>query len=235
MKKLLLVFVFILALKSHSQQQELLETTWYLQEVVLDGVSYPVVNNDEVSGVQLYFYPEFDGFNFETQVCNGGFGQISFNEETQNSSFDLWYFVATLIMCQQFENNTFEGHYFWFFWESESTSFPAVFDYEIFGESENRTLIITNEFGNQVIYSSQNMSVSQFENYRIVVYPNPVSDVLQITGATVKSVTVTDISGKTIITSKSENIDFSGFKQGIYFVKIEDENGFATTKKVVRK
>ena len=56
------------------------------------------------------------------------------------------------------------------------------------------------------------------------LFPNPVQNNLTISTSfdTYQNIEILDISGKkvTVINENSTNIDFSGFKSGIYFVKI---------------
>jgi hypothetical protein len=62
----------------------------------------------------------------------------------------------------------------------------------------------------------------------IVVYPNPVSTELQITGVSENSnISILDISGKTIFTQKyiGKTIDVSSLNEGIYFLQISDITG----------
>ena len=69
----------------------------------------------------------------------------------------------------------------------------------------------------------------------LTLYPNPSHDIIHIAaGVPVKSVTIYDLSGKSIrhITGH-ENIDISRLPAGIYFVKIQTD-GFTCTKKLIK-
>ena len=81
---------------------------------------------------------------------------------------------------------------------------------------------------------------SNFSNNEIQIYPNPTSDYLNInTSENIKAVTVFDFLGKQIISkntfSNQEKIDLSNYNSGIYFVKIESENGKLEIKKIIKK
>ena len=71
------------------------------------------------------------------------------------------------------------------------------------------------------------------------VYPNPVVDVLNIrSNETISMVTIYSMTGQlnriASVNSNSAEINLSGLKNGVYFVKIQTANGTAT-QKVVKK
>ena len=69
------------------------------------------------------------------------------------------------------------------------------------------------------------------------IYPNPTNGVLNIKSATpLSEITVYNNLGQLLFVSEKNNqVDISALSQGIYFVKIKDENGQTETKKVVKK
>ncbi len=73
----------------------------------------------------------------------------------------------------------------------------------------------------------------------ISIYPNPVKDILTINyQGVINDIRVYDILGKEIIFQKINNsnttIDFSKFKQGVYFIKAFTDNNI-TSYKVIKK
>lgn len=63
------------------------------------------------------------------------------------------------------------------------------------------------------------------------VYPNPVTDNLQIqTTLQIKSIDVSDITGRLLFTTTSKVIDCSSFAKGVYFITLTTENGKAVKK-----
>ena len=70
---------------------------------------------------------------------------------------------------------------------------------------------------------------------RIVIYPNPANNILNISEY-VKTVTITDISGKTLATYDFVNqIDISNYTQGIYIANLTTENGTKTALKFIKE
>lgn len=74
-------------------------------------------------------------------------------------------------------------------------------------------------------------------NAYMTVYPNPAKNIISVnTGNTVKSVIVTDISGKELINAKDEHIiDVSGLNTGVYFIRVETDNHQVFVSKFVKE
>jgi hypothetical protein len=82
------------------------------------------------------------------------------------------------------------------------------------------------------------VGISDLSEFGINIYPNPTSGLFVIAGEakqSVKSVEVTDISGKTIKqisnpTKDNLEMDLSACPAGIYFLKITTNKGIFTEK-----
>lgn len=67
-------------------------------------------------------------------------------------------------------------------------------------------------------------------------YPNPVKDKLIISGSSPAQVTVTDLSGKQLLQRDNTlEVDFSQFQEGVYLLRITDQSGAVSTKKIVKE
>lgn len=86
------------------------------------------------------------------------------------------------------------------------------------------------------INSTINLGVDDFKKLELGIYPNPVSDILNIkTQEEVLNVTVYDITGKSINTKVNNNqIDVSSFTKGIYIINIATENA-SYVQKFIKK
>jgi hypothetical protein len=80
-------------------------------------------------------------------------------------------------------------------------------------------------------------SASDFFTINFAMHPNPVKDVLNITaknGASIESVQVVDINGRTvnqtIVGNATVQINVSNLNSGVYFVKVQSELGVGTSK-----
>ena len=70
----------------------------------------------------------------------------------------------------------------------------------------------------------------------ISLYPNPVSDILNISGNTTElSITIYDILGKQVMRSRIFNsLDVSSLTDGIYLVELSNSQK-TTTRKLIKK
>ncbi|WP_298764983.1 T9SS type A sorting domain-containing protein [uncultured Polaribacter sp.] len=72
---------------------------------------------------------------------------------------------------------------------------------------------------------------------QIIIYPNPLEDILQIslkTNATIKSVKIFNLLGKQLIETQQRNIDISMLLKGMYIVKIENSLSEIAVRKIVK-
>lgn len=104
------------------------------------------------------------------------------------------------------------------------------------GGMQNYTLIASSDNG--ISLSNEDFVLNETN---IFLYPNPANDVLNYSFSTdvaLKSVQVTDISGKIIFSNNSDlssnQINVSDLSSGIYFVTFDSENG-AFTKKFIKR
>lgn len=70
----------------------------------------------------------------------------------------------------------------------------------------------------------------------IKLYPNPTSNILTITQENIKNVTITDLTGKTVLKQSTNNkISVSSLQKGIYLVTIEALDGKLETQKIIKE
>lgn len=87
---------------------------------------------------------------------------------------------------------------------------------------------------------SQGTAIKEESKLTFKLYPNPSNGVYQISAnSNLKSIRVFDITGKTILEkssldSKQDYIDISQHQEGIYFVRLTDENGNSSVEKLIK-
>lgn len=89
-----------------------------------------------------------------------------------------------------------------------------------------------------VVNFFRTLSTTENELTDILIYPNPVSEVIYFKGITsIQSVALYSMLGKQIEVSinNSNEIDVSFLKDGIYFLKITDEQNRSTLRKFIKK
>jgi ELWxxDGT repeat protein len=70
----------------------------------------------------------------------------------------------------------------------------------------------------------------------LIIYPNPVNDILYIkSNSTIKTGIIYNLLGKKMKTTSNTSVNVSNLKSGIYFLKIEDEFGNISSKKWIKK
>ena len=96
-------------------------------------------------------------------------------------------------------------------------------------------ITITPKINKQTFSNNDN---SKLNTETINVYPNPTKDLINIRAANgIKKVLIFDQLGKAVKTNQTDlnQLDISDFSDGIYFLKITDNNGTVFTKKIVKE
>jgi hypothetical protein len=92
------------------------------------------------------------------------------------------------------------------------------------------------ETQDQKVIVKKGEGIEHISEVGITIYPNPVHNTLHITSdaAEIHTITLSDITGRTVIhktpCTTIENIDLSHLKTGIYFVRLQTQEGTVTTK-----
>lgn len=97
-----------------------------------------------------------------------------------------------------------------------------------YGQAEDYTIEVV---------PSGTLAVSDINKANISVYPNPFTDVLNISNVKgVKSISVNDISGREVKTlSPASEINLSNLQSGLYIVNLKMEDGSVKTFKAIKK
>lgn len=87
------------------------------------------------------------------------------------------------------------------------------------------------------VYGTETLSVNNFERTGLSFYPNPVTDVLNITAAlNIESVKVFNMLGQQLVKAQltEGQLDVSSFAAGTYVVQVEFEGGITETFKILK-
>ena len=150
-----------------------------------------------------------------------------------------------------------------FVWESENftgndifsgtntqTSISSTFSFEqieaITYTDENSYLVTSESFSVSIIsdyakvieFSTDDMalSVNTIDNsHNLVLYPNPVSDLLHIKEGDFSLVEIYDTRLSLLYKGNTRSINMSRFNSGVYFVKVNLNDGSLLIKKIIKK
>lgn len=229
----LITFMFISSFIT-AQQDDLLNHTWVFQKMIVDGEEIYQPELEPTQPICKIYYSAQD-----EEVFFGGlnctffqFWDISYT----NTHLYFGEFVYTLGECPELAPQAFDDLNLDFFessWDDVALRFDIT--YEILDLGEQILLIFTNLEGNQIYYTSENLSVSDLNQLEknIKIYPNPVEDWLKINGILNENINleIFDLSGKKLINSKSSilnntlEINVSQLHKGLYVIQIKDKNG----------
>lgn len=90
----------------------------------------------------------------------------------------------------------------------------------------------TEDYSVAMVYGDGDLSVKGNVNPNLVIYPNPVKDILTVTNTEkILNISILDLSGKSIISVNNQNlVDVSTLSKGIYIARVETLNGVSTSK-----
>jgi hypothetical protein len=176
----------------------------------------------------LYLDPTDGAILFDqTDFDNSGSGEPL----TSNIAVNTWYKVKITYgledgMITVKINDTTYGPF-----QKEAFYYPTEFDALAVG---------TNNSGyDNIVVSAvapEIMAVSNVTKSSVNIYPNPVKDVINITSdKNVSSVTIYDLSGKSVKTSKAAaSVNIQNLEKGTYVVKINFADGTSESKKIIK-
>lgn len=121
--------------------------------------------------------------------------------------------------------------------KTEAITFVDENNYYILSEE----IVISNvrfDYPKLISFSTNDLALS-FDNIDmardIILYPNPVTNILHIKNKKLNSVEVYDMKSTKIYSSFNKIIDMSSFSDGIYMIKINLNDDYQVIKKVVKK
>ena len=228
--KIVFIVLAILIYKGGLAQDPDIFQTWYLTDYIQDlGGEFDVSDVDPpiVPSLTISTTLDFTGVG----ACNTFSGTF-----TYDSVHDLFYtqtFSSTNRACEYQSHTDFEVNYFSYF------DGPG---YEVFYAIENGSSgeqLLYMDIGNSILnLSNVQLSNPSFDLDRILVYPNPTSEVLFISseGAAVQTIAIYDPLGQLIREQTGEvtQVDVSALPQGVYFMEINFDDG-KTVQKFIKK
>lgn len=233
MKTLLNIFILLTTINCFSQDERLFEQVWYLEELIIDDISYIPPINDELPFLPAYF---IEDNSLDTWICENEF--IGVLEYFGINEFEFVYAEWVLGGCKNNSNDNYSILYeiFW----ADATTIPIV-TYNIIDINDTRTLTINGANNNIAIYGTQILGVSNQDNElnSIKLIPTVAENKIKIIlneSAIIKEIIIYNSVGQKISETKKNTrlLDVSVLSKGIYFLKIQTNTGLEI-KRFIKK
>lgn len=223
MKYILIALCFLgIAGQAQDPDPQLFDTTWYLNELIIDDENSTIPSNDEIEHITIVVYEQ----NLVASVCLSPAIEIVLDD--QFMTIIAFGILAGDVVCQDPDNNTFENLYYFFLFQDGNLPIPI--EYEILTDSQgNKELTLTNNNGDQAIYGDVLLGVQNQEEVSFTIATNPVEEVLQLYFSTslVQATTVIyDVQGRVVNERKAIDgasntlLQVQNLRKGIYFIEI---------------
>jgi hypothetical protein len=200
---------------------------WYLE--TLNYV--PFVPNDEVQSVVLNFGNDGEITYLDTSVCGNLKAHIEFTMCWCDEFGVLDVLELNDTECSNPENTQLQQDYFTFFL-GNGEYFPVIgYNRDNLGNGVERLNLYSGDEYQATFLNVPFLSVSDSENKKIEIYPNPVKDILHFTQV-IKHGEIYSISGVEIMSfDNMDKINISDFQEGTYMMKLQTGND----RMIVRK
>ncbi len=228
MKKILFFIAIFISLNAFGQNGALYQE-WYLTSYKANGESYSVseIVPHITPNLNMEQNLDFSGI----AACNSYIG--SFNYISGYDFLSLDSFDATLTLCDYQSHSDFETRYF-------SVLNDGIFSYSIIYDTDDEFLELISASGNILNYRNTPIifSINEEVFSTISIYPNPVSNTLNISSvnSVINSITIFSLTGKKVLEVSEElnSIDVSNISKGMYFIEIFTSEG-SSVKKFIKK
>ena len=195
--------------------------------LIANGHNYSTTNNNELSKAMA----STTGWNNSTNT-----GAVGNDQSLNNSSGFNVFPIGVRDINGAFINEGLNA----IFWSSSNAyNWNAAWfrniDYNISNIVRDARDNITNQKGVSVrfVRDASSLSTKDFSN-SIIIYPNPVKNILTIDGLVVQDVVIYSVLGKEVLKISNLNtIDVSSLSKGVYFIKVSDGIN-ASTKKFIK-
>jgi hypothetical protein len=230
----IILLAIIISQLGYAQDPQLFENTWYIQKVILDG------NEHERP------YETFDGhlilsldeLNLWHEPCDEGFGS-PIQYDISNNTFNINDGGVGIIgVCVDPDIiNFMNNHYSVYLIDNNFARNP--FTYVLETVNDHTSLTIINADGDQAIYGDALLSIDEFTQQSISVYPNPAQDVITIeknNRVEITAIKLYDALGRLVLAVMGDvnQIDVSSFTSGVFLIKIETDKG-VIVKKIIKE
>ena len=220
MRSLLLILALVLPQANTLAQVEPFEGTWYLVYVEPDTGDPPATYVDPIEPPINPYLTINDDWSFEGEIaCNTYTGQFDYLGFFGVDTLELVEFDHTNTVCEYTEHNDFEFLMFNLYWQP-----PFEQIYEIFLTDSGNAMILLFNFGFEQYYQGMPLNTEEFSLNEVIVFPNPVSELLKIKGNIPANaqITINNLAGVqiTLPFNPAGSYNISDLASGVYFLTI---------------
>lgn len=227
MKTIFFTIIFLLTLSLKAQITPLLDHTWTIEQI---DTGNQIITASPNNPDNLYIWD----FDFLFSGCEGFFNFNDSNQSFEMLSFGCIVTTNFTPIADEFVNE-------FILQDAGVTSTPSGLVYGPFSYSFTYSssgdivyLHIDNLAGSVATFYSSTLSNEEFLKNEISVYPNPVTNLLNIDNSSIpiETVKVYDLSGRLIngIKINDNQIDVSQLQNGMYILNIETSIGILSEK-----
>jgi len=233
MKQFIFICCLLATFQIRAQHPDLLDKTWYVQYVVVEGVQYDVITGGIFYG-QVYFNEDtFDVFH---PTCGEGFeANIIAYTGTDEFSFENSS-VALLGDCADPDIGLFMNmHYNLYLEENKIARSPCT--YTITADTNGLNLVVTNDVGDIGVYGDYLLETPHENQALAFVVPNPFKETISIQSlAPIDHMILYNLLGQEIglWDSGFDHLNLSELTTGMYIAKVIS-NGKTATVKVLKE
>lgn len=236
MKTILFLFISAFAFTQNPNHQILVDHNWRLN-FVQDGDNEPVYVASEIN-YPIQFSSENEHFRHIINICN--WHNVDFSYVNNENAFLYLGAGSTLAVCDgpPYPENIM-------FFDAFVSNFPIFtspneqFPFELTTLPSNQyRLDIYNPTGKRLNFNSTGLSVNNNSIDTFNIFPNPVSDILNISSnSIIQNLSIYNMNGQKVIETNTslKQIDISNFSSGVYLLKVVGENEEIIYKKIVKK
>ncbi len=230
------LLLFLISISVYAQEPLLFQHDWRLESITTDTETYTPSPNPNFLGFgtdfdYLVFNDNLNNYNFHFGMFGNVIGDnIIFNDA--NQSFDITNWILTM--------GESSGASLYFLYNFFLTEFNGAitnpFTYNFTTVGDITYLDITNSIGEVATFYAANLSQDEFLKESITIFPNPVSEVLNIKSSSIpiENLKVYDMNGRLVmeINSNIGEINVSVLQKGVYILNAETSFGVLRKKMI---
>jgi len=243
MKTLFFSTILLISISIKAQISPILDHTWTIDQIDTGSQIIPADLNP--SGEYDTFLPIFVGIFDSTSFYFLSFGHCEGDLTFDDSNSQFFYHFSGCFLSD--DNSSDIAIYFNEIFIQQNTNqttidndiSPFAFGPLTYSFTTVGNIIymdITNSIGEVATFYAVNLSQDEFLKESISIYPNPVSEVLNIksSGISIEDLKVYDMNGRLVLESHSKDgqVNMSTLQKGVYVLTVETSVGVLREKMV---